>query len=404
MGVSVESNTVIPLSATGLARGVTADLLGKVSLSPLPATERRNVVRVFAEHVGAEQLGGYVAVLSPGSAISTNGTPAVFGCRTSHLETGDIVSIDRRGHVRTLYRRSSKSNALFATDRCNSLCLMCSQPPRDVDDSERAAQLIQLVDLIDPSTVELGITGGEPTLLGQGLLDVIAACRDRLPRTSIHVLSNGRRFSYWSYARALGALSHHDLMVGIPIYSDLDSQHDHVVQAKGSFDETIVGLHNLARAGVPVEIRIVVHRQTYRRLPQLAEFIFRNLTFASHVTFMGLEIVGLAKANIASLWIDPVDYAEELEASVLTLATTGINVSIYNHQLCTLRRSLWPYSRQSISDWKNEYSEECNRCGVKKRCGGFFVWNLSGYRSRGIQALDLQPESRTCLSKPPCRE
>jgi His-Xaa-Ser system radical SAM maturase HxsC len=378
---------VIPLSATGLARGVTNDLLGRVSLVPLPESERRNVVRVLVDRIDGEPLDGYIAVVTPGGATNTNGTPAVFGCRTNHLETGDVVSINRRGYVRTLYRRSSKSNTLFATDRCNSLCLMCSQPPREVDDTRRASELIRLVGLVNPATEELGITGGEPTLLGEGLLDVIAACRDRLPQTAIHLLSNGRRFYYGSYARALGALRHPDLMVGVPVYSDLDVEHDYVVQAKGAFSETIQGLHNLTKADVRVEIRVVVHRQTYRRLPELAEYIFRNLTFASHVTFMGLEVIGLAKANIASLWIDPVDYAAELEAAVLKLATAGLNVSIYNHQFCTIPESLWRFSRRSISDWKNEYADECTICAVRDLCGGFFSWNLQEHRSRCIRPI-----------------
>lgn len=135
--------------------------------------------------------------------------------------------------------------------------------------------------------------------------------------------------------------------------------HDYVVQARGAFDETIIGLHNLAQARVPVEIRIVVHRQTYQRMPQLSQYIYRNLTFASHIAFMGLEVIGFGKANINSLWIDPADYADELEAAVSMLATVGMNVSIYNHQLCTLPESLWPFSRRSISDWKNEYADEC---------------------------------------------
>jgi hypothetical protein len=55
----------------------------------------------------------------------------------------------------------------------------------------------------------------------------------------------------------------------------------------------LIGLQNLGRHGVPVEIR-VLHRYTFERLPQLAEFIYRNLTFASHVTFMGMEMMGFA--------------------------------------------------------------------------------------------------------------
>lgn len=102
---------------------------------------------------------------------------------------------------------------------------------------------------------------------------------------------------------------------------------------------------------------------------------------------MGLEVIGFAKPNIDALWIDPLDYADELENAVSLLATAGMNVSIYNHQLCTLPRSLWPYSRRSISDWKNEYARECEHCSVQSQCGGFFTWNLDRHRSRGIATV-----------------
>ena len=101
--------------------------------------------------------------------------------------------------------------------------------------------------------------------------------------------------------------------MGIPLYSDIDVKHDYVVQAKGAFDETILGLYNLARCEVPIEIRVVVHKQTYRRLPQLAEFIYRNLPFASHVALMGMEMFGYVHLNLDTLWIDPFDYQRELK-------------------------------------------------------------------------------------------
>ncbi|MFY0022484.1 hypothetical protein ABTQ05_21385, partial [Acinetobacter baumannii] len=35
-------------------------------------------------------------------------------------------------------------------------------------------------------------------------------------------------------------------------------------------------------------------------------------------------------------------------------------------------QTMWPFARQSISDWKQEYMPECGGCIVKDRCGGFF--------------------------------
>ena len=49
---------------------------------------------------------------------------------------GDVLEVDpvlKRVAIR--YRRGDNGNVLFATERCNSYCLMCSQPPREVDDN-----------------------------------------------------------------------------------------------------------------------------------------------------------------------------------------------------------------------------------------------------------------------------
>jgi len=157
------------------------------------------------------------------------------------------------------------------------------------------------------------------------------------------------------------------------LYSDNAPDHDYVVQARGAFDQTIQGLHRLARYEQPVEIRVVLHKLTIPRLQDLAHFIYRNLTFASHVALMGLEITGFTRPNLNKLWIDPYEYQTELQRAVEYLAIRGMNVSIYNHPLCLLPRDLWKFARRSISDWKNVYFEVCIRCGAREACGGFFM-------------------------------
>jgi His-Xaa-Ser system radical SAM maturase HxsC len=249
---------------------------------------------------------------------------------------------------------------------------MCSQPPKPINDFHRFEEHLRLIDLIDPDTRELGITGGEPTLFKDQFLQIIDHCKRRLPETALHVLSNGRLFFYRDFARKLAEIEHPDLMLGIPIYSDIDSEHDYVVQARGAFEETVIGLHNLARYQIPVEIRVVIHKQTYRRLPRLAEFIVRNLPFAAQVALMGLEMTGFVNSNLEDLWIDPHDYQRQLVLATETLAAAGMNVMLYNQQLCVLDRRLWPFARKAISDWKNIYFEECSRCDLINECGGLF--------------------------------
>jgi His-Xaa-Ser system radical SAM maturase HxsC len=378
---------MIPLSTNGKAENIRSLIIGKITREPLARDRRGDYVLAVDNISTGFDSAGYAAVLSQGRATKLLTSPLVHDLPVAHLSDGDVVSIDARGHVRTVYRPASHYNSLFVTDRCNSYCLMCSQPPKNIQEPGRLQELQDIIRLINPETVELGVTGGEPTLLKDDFLELIRTCRDLLPSTALHVLSNGRLFYYGPFAKKLADIRHPDLMIGIPLYADNDLEHDHVVQARGAFDETMIGLQNLGRYGVPVEVRVVIHQHTYKRLPELVEFIYRNVTFASHVALMGLELMGFAIPNLESLWIDPWDYRKELEAATLFLAARGVRVSIYNHQLCTVPESVWPFCRQSISDWKNEYLPLCGACNLRSQCGGFFTSVVNRRFSDHIHAL-----------------
>jgi His-Xaa-Ser system radical SAM maturase HxsC len=316
----------------------------------------------------------------------------LLGDGLRHLSHGDVVRISpRRNAVNALYRRASPSNSLLVTERCDNDCVMCSQPPKPDDDAWLVDELKEVVPLISPDTREIGITGGEPALLGERLVELVDMLRRHLPRTAVHILSNGRRFSDPALARALARVRHPDLMIGIPLYSDLPEEHDYVVQARGAFSETIRGILNLKRARQRVELRFVVHAETYARLPEFAQFVTRNLLFIDHVALMGLELVGFARTNLDVLWIDPVDYREQLAEAVAILDRAGMNVSIYGHQLCTLDPRIHRFARKSISDWKNAYFEACEGCALRADCGGFFASSVLR-RSRGIEAVRATTE------------
>jgi His-Xaa-Ser system radical SAM maturase HxsC len=350
--------------------------LSEQSTLPRPLRKKNGFLIRDARAELPEGFACYVAVVADGGAIerANVGVPVIsLPASYSYLADGDIIRISPRDKsVRVLYRRTSQHNSFLLTERCNHYCLMCSQPPRDIDDSWIVEEILHTILLIDPATKEIGFTGGEPTLLGDDFFRILQACKNYLPRTGVHILSNGRRFMDAGFAGQYAAIGHLDMMVGIPLYSDVSYIHNYVVQAANAFDETIRGILNLKRLDQRVEIRVVLHKQTYRRLPQLAEFIARNLTFVDHVALMGLEITGFTRANMPELWIDPWDYRQELWAAVNLLDSYRINTSIYNHQLCVLDRRAWRFARKSISDWKNEYLPECTDCKEQQNCGGFF--------------------------------
>ena len=179
------------------------------------------------------------------------------------------------------------------------------------------------------------------------------------------------------------------MMVGIPVYSDDPELHDYIVQADGAFDETIQGIINLKRLNQKVEVRIVIHKQSVKRLKELSEFLARNLLFVDHVALMGLEMMGFTRANLDKLWIDPIEYKDTLSEAVKILSKAGMNVSVYNHQLCLVNQDIMPYYRKSISDWKNEYAPECNGCARLNECGGFFSSGIQYGYSKNLKPFQI---------------
>ena len=397
------SATSVEINAPAAEAPRTTILLSDNARRPTPLRRREGFI-VHDEDI-PEGFGWY---LLPSAAARfaerlANQRTISLPAELDYLGDGDVIRINpERRAIRVLFRKSSPHNSFLLTERCNNYCLMCSQPPRNVDDGWIVDEVIDALPLIDRGTAEIGITGGEPTLLASRFFDLVRAAKSYLPDTALHVLSNGRLFRDLEQAQRLREIDHPDLMLGIPVYSDLAHVHDYVVQADGAYDETIRGILNLKRARQKVEVRVVLHKQTYERLPQLATFIARNLLFVDHVALMGLEMMGFARANIEDLWIDPLDYREQLTEAVGILDRARMNVSIYNLQHCLIDRSIWPFARRSISDWKQGYMPECDGCDLMSSCAGFFASAKYRYsdRVRPIQ-LSGREAIRTALEQRP---
>lgn len=123
----------------------------------------------------------------------------------------DILKID------VLYRKDANTNSFLVTERCNSFCIMCSQPPRDIDDHYLVDDMLAALPLLHPDTHEIGITGGEATLWGDDFIRLIQATKNHLPNAGLHILSNGRNFKDINLAIKVAHVKHPDVMIGIPM-------------------------------------------------------------------------------------------------------------------------------------------------------------------------------------------
>lgn len=267
---------------------------------------------------------------------------------------------------------NSNDNTLFVTSRCNNQCLMCAQPPHFIDDiDELMDRNLKILKEAPDGLTDIGITGGEPTLLKEKLLFLVQKITDRFPNANIHILTNGRAFQSAVFTSSFASFP--QILFGIPLHSDIPTEHDLITQVKNSYYQTMRGFYQLASINARIELRVVINKLNYMRLPYMADFIWRNLPFVSYISLMGLEDVGYARKNREQVWIDPIMYSQDLEKAVFGLHEWNMNVSIFNIPLCLLPQSLHSFARRSISDWKVKYLDCCDQCSKKTKCCGLFA-------------------------------
>lgn len=279
------------------------------------------------------------------------------------------------------FRIDSNDNTLFTTARCNNNCIMCCQPPLNNDDiDELFERNLSIIDRSPEDIPVVGISGGEPTLLGDKLIDLISHIRKVLPNSDIHILSNGRNFKDIDYTRRVVEAAEDKLFVGIPLHSDYYRDHDIIAGAKEAFNETMAGMFNLAALGALIELRIVINKLNYMRLPQMADFIHKNLPFVAWTAFMAMEHIGHAVSNEKNIWIEPIEYSDKLTEAVSILSQWHKEVAVYNVPLCLIPESIHRFAQKSISDWKNKYLPECGKCSLKSKCCGLFTTSKKPFK------------------------
>lgn len=310
-----------------------------------------------------------------------------LGLRVTYLranqcefEDGDVVCYRRSvGKVEVLMRASDMHHTVFLTNRCNSRCVMCSQPPSAHDDSWRIQDSLDIARQVKWSPRVIGFTGGEPMLLGGELRTVLEAFSHHHPEAFLEVLTNGRLAQDVELARFIFSKLSKKVCWMVPLYGHAPFLHDYVVQTHGAFDETLCGLLNMQRFNQAVQLRIVLIRPVLELLPALAGFVAKNLPFVREVALMGCEPIGFALANRSDCEVDLADWASEIRAAVQTLERGQVPAFLLNIPHCAIGEDLWEYTHQSISDWKRVYSDVCTNCAVQPQCCGLFAWHQRGW-------------------------
>lgn len=263
---------------------------------------------------------------------------------------------------------------LMITEACNSNCIMC---PMSEDSRKRGrtlskCELTEKLENLDESVYHLDITGGEPFLQWELVLQAMQMINERHQNVQVLILTNGRALSIPFLQEKIRPLLTRNYRFAIPIHADKPEIHDAITQTKGSFFETISALQFLSTTNASIEIRIVCHQINKDHIKNTSIFLCQNGLRIAVVNFIAMEMNGTAARNRNKLWINYRDIFKYVEPGIQQLVKYGIDVGLYDFPLCSVPSKYWSIAKKSITDWKVRYAPECEECMEKEACGGLF--------------------------------
>jgi len=322
-----------------------------------------------------------------GAFVGQHGLIAVDGVPAGELD-GDVVLVqpgrDRPGRIERLLRAGSMHNTLLITERCDQLCIMCSQPPKKTHVDR--FDLLEAACLLAERGALIGISGGEPTLYKDQLLGMMERVLDARSDLEFHVLSNAQHFEAGDVERLRNPL-YRRVSWGIPLYAAEPGLHDQIVGKADAFRRLEKSLAWLTIAGARVELRTVILRSNVDALPSLARYIATRLRFIEVWSIMQLENIGYARSRWPQLYVQHAENFRPIASALEQAALFGVRAQLFNFPRCTVPLLFRNVAMASISDWKRKYTPACADCRERDACCGFFEWHPEDAALAGVSPL-----------------
>ncbi|OGR52826.1 MAG: hypothetical protein A2049_06895 [Elusimicrobia bacterium GWA2_62_23] len=196
------------------------------------------------------------------------------------------------------------------TFHCNNLCRFCAQGHKRDMYADRSVTRVtaELKKVWKDGVRGVVFTGGEPSMHPK-LLNLVRAAK-KTGFTSIQLQSNGRTLAYPGFCAELVKAGLTEF--GPSLHGACAATHDKLTGAPGSFTQSVAGIANAARTGLPVITNTVITADNYKELPAIAALLIK-LGVAQY-QFAFVHIVGTAaenKKNIVPRKTDAMPYIKK---------------------------------------------------------------------------------------------
>lgn len=303
---------------------------------------------------------------------------------------------------------------------CNHSCKFC---PRGIDKNHSSLQneteLLAYIDkiLMLRDIKHVTVSGGEPTLQPYFLKIMKKLANKNL---NVELLSNSDRFSDCSLVKKLiDVFPKENLSVTTAIHSHIAQIHEYITSSKGSFQRSILGLHNLEKYNISINIKYVINNYSYKKLPYFVDWVASEFPKAFFLTITGMDLCGMTpsikkEAAVSNTSLEP--YLEEAIAKYEFYKEKGLKIflRLTDFPLCHVDPLYWKYfEMKNISSnaylaptIKNEiyanlelksecdtFYLKCKNCNVQEICPGSWRTHYEYFGESDVEPITLKLET-----------
>jgi len=161
------------------------------------------------------------------------------------------------------------------TLKCNQSCVMCKTGPEVRNVLPDAAALEKLLPRLAGKTDRLTFSGGEPTLDPE-LPRYVEMARDA-GFGVIEIQSNGIRLREYDYVKRLVDAGEGKTTFLVSLHAHQAELSDRITRAPGTFEKTILGLHNILKTGADLDLCHVIMTLNCRHISEYVDFVATEL-------------------------------------------------------------------------------------------------------------------------------
>ncbi|MFW5847008.1 MAG: radical SAM protein [Nanoarchaeota archaeon] len=255
---------------------------------------------------------------------------------------------------------------------CNDNCISCPVPRKGQRENPTYEDIIKEVDEIKNHSNHIEFNGGEPTIR-KDLLKILYYA-DTKGFNEITLLTNARLFFYEEIVKKFAKIS--NLKIDTTLYGSTSIVHDSITRTPNTFNFKVKGIQNLLKYGIPVELRVLVHKMNYLDFENIINLIIDKFPQKEllRIVIMNPKLTATAWQNRNAVGMKLSEIAKYLEKPIQNLNSRGYNVNLYHFPQCILTENIRPYSRgQTSSQPEIKFLNTCEECKYRKNCSG--VWS-----------------------------